>query len=78
MQTEGLIEKIRNLPPEKLAEVEDFVDSLARRATSRARRARHEAIAAYAAQYAGTPTDIDPELERAAVESLLADESGEK
>jgi hypothetical protein len=27
----ALIEKIRNLPPERLAEVEDFVDALAAR-----------------------------------------------
>ena len=28
MQEQGLFEKIRNLPPEKRAEVEDFVDFL--------------------------------------------------
>lgn len=31
MQQETLIEKIRNLPPGKVAEVEDFVDFLAQR-----------------------------------------------
>lgn len=31
METETLIEKIRSLPPEQIAEVEDFVDSLAQR-----------------------------------------------
>ena len=39
----------------------------------RARRkaARHHAIAAYAAKFAGTELDLDPALEQAAVELLL-------
>jgi hypothetical protein len=31
MQVEELLEKIKSLPPERLAEVEDFVDFLAHR-----------------------------------------------
>lgn len=31
MQDEKLIEKIRNLPPERVAEVEDFVDFITQR-----------------------------------------------
>lgn len=31
MQAETLIEKIKDLPPERLAEVEDFVDFIAQR-----------------------------------------------
>jgi hypothetical protein len=31
MLSEELIEKIRNLPPERVAEVEDFVDFIAQR-----------------------------------------------
>lgn len=31
MQVEELIEKIKSLPPERIAEVEDFVDFLAER-----------------------------------------------
>ena len=31
MREESLIEKIKNLPPEKVVEVEDFVDFLAQR-----------------------------------------------
>jgi hypothetical protein len=31
MQTESLIEKIRSLPPERVSEVEDFVDFIAER-----------------------------------------------
>lgn len=59
MQTEALIEKIKSLPPERIAEVADFVDFIARR---NATAARYEAIAAYAAQYGGTAADLDPEL----------------
>jgi len=40
------------------------------------RKARHEAIAAYAAEMAGTELDLDPALESAGVEHLL--ESGRK
>ncbi len=35
MQEQTLIEKIRRLPPEKIAEVEDFVDFLAQRTGDR-------------------------------------------
>ena len=35
------------------------------------RKARHDAIAAYAAEMAGTNLDLDPELEPAGVEHLL-------
>lgn len=31
MQTESLIEKIKSLPPERISEVEDFVDFIAQR-----------------------------------------------
>ncbi|OLE52711.1 MAG: hypothetical protein AUG51_16825 [Acidobacteria bacterium 13_1_20CM_3_53_8] len=71
MQQETLIEKIKSLPPEKLAEVEDFVDFLAQRS---AKVARHQAIAAYAAEYAGSTDDLDPELEAVAVEHMRTEE----
>jgi hypothetical protein len=35
VQHQGLIEKIRSLPPEKIAEVEDFVDFLHHRSEDR-------------------------------------------
>jgi hypothetical protein len=35
------------------------------------RKARHDAIAAYAADVAGTALDLDPELEAAGVEHLI-------
>jgi hypothetical protein len=70
-QTESLIEKIKGLPPDKISEVEDFVDFLSQRTLQQARRARHEAIAVYAAQFAGTEADMDEDLESAAVEHLI-------
>lgn len=35
------------------------------------RKARHDAIAAYAAETAGTPFDLDPDLEAAGIENLV-------
>ena len=70
MQTETLIEKIKQLPPERISEVEDFVDFIAGR---NATAARHESIAAYAAQYGGTVADLDPDMEAAALEHLSAE-----
>ena len=67
MQTETLIEKFKSLPPERIAEVEDFVDFIAQRDAA---ASRHEALAAYAAEHAGSETDLDPELEGAAIEHL--------
>lgn len=67
MQTETLIEKIKSLPPERIAEVEDFVDFIAQR---NAAASRYEAIAAYAAEHAGSDVDLDRELEAAALERL--------
>jgi hypothetical protein len=37
----------------------------------KARKARHDAIAAYAAEVAGTALDLDPELEAAGIDHLL-------
>jgi len=72
MQTETLIEKIKSLPPEQVAEVEDFVNFIKQR---NALSARHEAIAAYAAKHAGSDVDLDIELEAASLEHLC-DEKG--
>jgi hypothetical protein len=73
-QTESLFEKIKGLPSDKISEVEDFVDFLSQRTLQQSRRARSEAIAAYAAQYAGTEVDLAEDLERAAVEHMLSTE----
>jgi len=40
--------------------------------------ARHEAIAAFAAENAGSPLDLDSELEAASLEHLLAAQEGKR
>ena len=75
MEQQELIEKIKRLPPDRVAEVEDFVDSLARREPSLNRISLHQALTNYAIQYAGTDADLDPDLEAAASDHLLQQDS---
>lgn len=71
-QHQSLVEKIKSLPPERVAEVENFVDLLSQReARSSEKSARHADIAAYAARHGGSEVDFDLVLEAAAVECLL-------
>jgi hypothetical protein len=65
-----LIEKIKRLPHDRIAEVEAFVDSLSRK-PALDREAINQALRDYALQNAGTDADLDPDLEAAAVEHLL-------
>ena len=65
---ERLIEKIQNLPPDKIDQVEHFVDALSGR---RSPNELHEAIAAYAARNVGGPEDLDRDFEAAAIEHWL-------
>ena len=65
-----LIEKIKRLPHDRIAEVEAFVDSLSRRDLDR--EAINQALTEYALQYGGTDADLDPDLEAAGIEHLLA------
>jgi hypothetical protein len=44
----------------------------------RLRKARHDAIAAYAAEMAGTAMDLDPDLEAAGLEHLLKADKGKR
>jgi hypothetical protein len=44
----------------------------------RRKSARHEAIAALAAEHAGSPLDLDLDLEAASVDHLLATKEGER
>ena len=71
MEQQDLIEKIKRLPQDRVAEVESFVDSLARRDNSNNRENLHQALSDYAIQHAGTVADIDPDLEAAATDHLL-------
>src|SRR6267143_1543239 len=71
MEQQELIDKIKRLPQDRVAEVESFVDSLARRDNSNNRENLHRALTDYATQHAGTDADLDPELEAAATDHLL-------
>ena len=71
MEQQELIEKIKRLPQDRVAEVEDFVNSLARRERSTNRIKLHQALTDYAIRHAGTAADIDPDLETAATDHLL-------
>jgi predicted transcriptional regulator len=71
MEQQELIEKIKRLPQDRVAEVESFVDSLARREHSSNRMNLHQALTDYAIQHAGTDADIDADLEAAATDHLV-------
>jgi len=71
MEHQERIDKIKQLPQDRVAEVENFVDSLARREHSSNRLNLHQALTDYALQHAGTDADLDPELEAAATDHLL-------
>ena len=75
MEQQELIEKIKRLPQESVAEVEDFVDSLARRERILNRTNLHQALTKYAIEHAGTDADLDSDLEAAATDHILQQDS---
>jgi hypothetical protein len=72
MERQELIKKIEELPPDRLAEVESFVESLTLRDNE---GDLHKALSDYATQYAGSKGDLDVGLEAASVEHLLQETS---
>ena len=70
MEQHELIEKIKRLPHDRIADVAAFVDSLSRE-PSPDRATLHQALSDYAIEHAGTNADLDPDLEAAAIEQLL-------
>ena len=75
MEQQELIDKIKRLPQDRVAEVEHFVDSLEQREHSSNRMNLHQALTDYAIQHSGTDADIDPDLEAAATDHLLQQDS---
>ncbi|HMG73748.1 MAG TPA: DUF2281 domain-containing protein [Pyrinomonadaceae bacterium] len=75
MEQQELIEKIKRLPQDRVAEVEDFVESLERRERSLNRLDLHQALSNYAIQHAGTAVDLDSDLEAATIDHLLQQDS---
>ena len=77
MERQELIKKIERLPPDRLAEVERFVEFITNDEVEPVRQDRFQAISEYAAQCAGTSADLSEKLEAAGVESLLRETSYE-
>ena len=71
MEERALFEKIKRLPPDRIAELEDFVESLARGDPIVDQIKLHQALAEYASQRAGSAADLDTELEAASIDHLL-------
>ncbi|HVS80324.1 MAG TPA: hypothetical protein VHE60_01150 [Pyrinomonadaceae bacterium] len=71
MEREELIKKIEDLPPDRLAEVENVVESITCREHDSDREELHQALADYAIKQAGTEADLDAALEAASVGHLL-------
>lgn len=75
MEQQELIEKIKRLPQESVAEVEEFVDALTRREGTLDRKSLHQALTNYASKHAGTDADLDADLEASATDHLLQQNS---
>jgi hypothetical protein len=70
MEQTELIEMIKRLPQDPIADVAAFVDSLSRE-PGPDRATLHQALSDYAIAHAGTNADLDPDLEAASIEHLL-------
>lgn len=75
MERQELIDRIRKLPQDRLAEVAEFVESLAQRERNSVRANLHQALSNYAMEHAGTIADLDPTLENASTNYLLQQDS---
>ncbi|MGH9968566.1 MAG: hypothetical protein ACREBG_12160 [Pyrinomonadaceae bacterium] len=71
MEQQELIDRIKRLRQDRVAEVAEFVESLAQRERNFSRASLHQALSNYAIEHAGTITDLDPALETAATDHLL-------
>ena len=74
MQNQVLLEKLNELPPHKISEVEDFIDFLRHKTVHKTEDLRYQAISDYAEEHAGSDMDFDETLEQASVEFLIEDE----
>lgn len=77
MEQQELIDRIKKLPQDRIAEVAEFVDSLAQRERNLSRANLHQALSDYAIEHAGTIADLDPALEAATTNHLLQQDSGQ-
>ena len=77
MEQQELIDRIKKLPQDRIAEVAEFVESLAQRERNLSRANLHQALSDYAIEHAGTIADLDPALEAATTNHLLQQDSGQ-
>src|ERR1700730_6327610 len=63
MERQELIKKIEQLPPDRLAELESFIESMTNREPLSNQTSLSEALTDYAIKHAGTVADLDPLLE---------------
>jgi hypothetical protein len=77
MERQELIDRIKKLPHDRVAEVAEFVESLAQRERNGGRSNLHQALSDYAIEHAGTTADLDPALGDAATNHLLQQDSGQ-
>jgi hypothetical protein len=77
MAQQELIDRIKKLPQDRIAEVAEFVESLAQRERNLSRANLHQALSDYAIEHAGTIADLDPALEAATTNHLLQQDSGQ-
>ena len=75
MEQQELIDRIKKLPQDRIAEVAEFVESLAQRERNLSRANLHQALSDYAVEHAGTIADLDPALEAATTNHLLQQDS---
>jgi hypothetical protein len=75
MERQELIKTIEELPPNRLAEVERFVESITRDRRAVDQDDINQALANYVLAQAGTDMDLDEDLESAAVEQFLQENS---
>ena len=74
MQNQVLLEKLNELPPHRISEVEDFIDFLRHKTEVKSKDSRYQAISEYAEEHAGSDADVDEALEQAGVEFLIEDD----
>jgi len=77
MERQELINRIKKLPQDRIAEVAEFVESLAQQERNGSRANLHQALSDYAIEHAGMIADLDPALEEAATNHLLQQDSGQ-
>jgi hypothetical protein len=77
MERQELIDRMKKLPQDRVAEVAEFVESLTQRKRNGSRPNLHQALSDYAIEHAGTIADLDPALEDAGTNHLLQQDSGQ-